>query len=133
MTRISEDSKSATVSNALLGTVRASEGPAGMHLEAPNATFEGLAGLLTELLRQPVVDSTGLKGRYQVILDLSAPDVADARPEDGDGHTTGAPAPDPRAQIIIAALEEIGLKLESRKIPIETVVVDHLERNPSEN
>ncbi len=63
---MSQDSngKGATVSNPLLGTVRASEGPSGMRLEAPNTTFEGLAQLLTELM-QPAGGGLNQDGREE--------------------------------------------------------------------
>lgn len=141
-TRVTEDPKGggATVSNPLLGTVRAMEGKNGMRLEAPNTTFEGLAGLLTELMRQPVLDMTGLKGRYQVILELTAPDMADERGRGGQEQNGGAaaasasaPAPDPRLNAVLGALDKLGLKMESRKLPVDTIVVDHLEKTPTDN
>jgi uncharacterized protein (TIGR03435 family) len=133
--------KSATVSNALLGTVHASQGTNGsMRLEAPSATFEGLAGLLTELVRQPVVDMTGLKGRYQLVLEMSPNDIANeaqARASQAQaGGRGGADAPiasDPTGNPFFNAVQKLGLKLESRKLPIDTIVVDHLEKTPTEN
>jgi uncharacterized protein (TIGR03435 family) len=136
-TRVTEDPKGrgGTVSNPLLGTVRASESSGALRLEAPNTTFEGLAQLLTELTRQPVVDLTALKGRYQVVLDLVLSGGDDGRPtlgQDGPG-APGAPAPDPRINALIGALDKIGLKLDSRKMPVETIVVDHIEKTPTDN
>jgi uncharacterized protein (TIGR03435 family) len=138
-TRISEDSKGATVSNPLLGTVRASQGQNGsMRLEAPNTTFEGLSGLLTEFLRQPVVDMTGLQGRYQVILEMNPSEMADAARAAGESQAgaagpPSAPAVDPRANMFIGAVQKLGLRLDSRKLPVETIVVDHLEKTPTDN
>jgi uncharacterized protein (TIGR03435 family) len=135
--RITEDPKSrgGTASNPLLGTVRFSEDSKGLRLEAPNTTFEGLAQLLTELMRQPVVDLTALKGRYQVVLDLVLSGGDDGRPtvgQDGPG-APGASTPDPRINAVIGALDKIGLKMDSRKMTVETIVVDHLEKNPTGN
>lgn len=139
-TRITEDpnGRGATVTNALLGTVRASEGPTGMRLEAPSTTFEGLANLLAELLRQPVTDMTGLKGRYQVFLEMSQDEMVNqARARGGqEGGGPGAATPtasDPTGSPFFAAVQKLGLKLESRKLPVETIVVDHLEKTPTEN
>jgi uncharacterized protein (TIGR03435 family) len=40
---------------------------------------------------------------------------------------------DPIATIILAAQEELGLKLESKKIPIDLFIIDHAEKAPIEN
>jgi uncharacterized protein (TIGR03435 family) len=111
------------------------EGSSGLRLEAPNTTFEGLAQLLTELMRQPVVDLTALKGRYQVVLDLVLSGGDDAVPRGGPDGPGGAAAsaPDPRVNAVIGALDKIGLKMDSRKMPVETVVVDHVEKTPTDN
>jgi uncharacterized protein (TIGR03435 family) len=74
----------------------------------------------------PVVDRTGLDGVYDFSLKLFDPDTAN-----GD---TG-PKGDMLRQMdngLGASLKELGLKLESRKSPVEILVIDHVER-PSEN
>jgi uncharacterized protein (TIGR03435 family) len=37
------------------------------------------------------------------------------------------------AKAVFAAIEKVGLRLESRKVPIETLVIEHVERNPTDN
>jgi uncharacterized protein (TIGR03435 family) len=70
-----------------------------------------------------VVDETGLKGRYDFVL---------------SGVTMGpagvnASAPEENTTSIFTALrEQLGLKLEPRKVPVEILVIDHVER-PSPN
>jgi uncharacterized protein (TIGR03435 family) len=63
------------------------------------------------------VDRTELKGSYAIVLDLSREEVR-----------TDAAGP-----ALIATVERFGLKLESGKMPIETIVVDHLEKTPTGN
>jgi len=61
--RLTDDPKGrgGTLTGSRTGTVRMAMGPDGtMHLEAPNMSFEGLSDLLTQLLRQPVIDMTGI-------------------------------------------------------------------------
>jgi len=76
-----------------------------------------LAGLADRLsgpvfkLDRPVVDMTGIKGSYDFSLNL---------------------APD-EATIFTALQEQLGLKLEPRKIPFRIVVVDHAEKDPDGN
>jgi uncharacterized protein (TIGR03435 family) len=124
-----------TISGARTGTVRATMGADGtMRMEAPNITFEGLADLLTQLIRQPVMDATGLTGRYQIILDMPGMAPARAAPSEQSQSGAGGPAAStPDGGPIFAAVQKLGLKLEPRKIPLEVIVVDRLEKTPTEN
>ncbi len=63
---------------------------------------------------------TGLKGRYDFTLDLMP-----YQPADGGGDMAGI--------LMTAVQEQLGLKLESRKAPVEVLVIDHAERIPTEN
>jgi uncharacterized protein (TIGR03435 family) len=75
-------------------------------------------------LQKPVIDETGLTGRYDFVLDFT-PYLPDAK-------NMGPDRPD-TTSILMAAMEgELGLKLESRKTEVEMMVVDHIEK-PSEN
>jgi hypothetical protein len=88
-------------------------------------------------LRQPVQDFTGLKGTYDI--DLSwAPDPALERsgPYAGafaDAHPNADLPPSPPADLFTAIRESLGLRLEPRKEPVEVLVIDHIERVPTEN
>lgn len=69
----------------------------------------------------PVLDMTGLKGFYDLKLDWTA-----------ERH--GPSETDPSGPTLQAAIQEqLGLKLESRKAPIDLIVVDHAEKIPTEN
>jgi uncharacterized protein (TIGR03435 family) len=82
--------------------------------------------MLTPILGAPVLDMTGLKGKYDITVNI-ADYMADMQTGAG-----GAP-PDPLS-IIRAALEaKLGLKLESKKMPLDVLVVDHAEKIPTEN
>ncbi len=76
-------------------------------------------------VNHPVVDATGLEGGWDFVLSWSPPHLV-------KGGEAGA---DPNGAItIIDALEkQLGLKLEARKQAMPVVVIDHVERNPSEN
>ena len=71
---------------------------------------------------RPIHDKTGLTGRYDISLQLDA---------GGEGGASATPQ-DMEAQIFTALQEQLGLKLEPAKGPVETLVIDHVER-PSEN
>jgi uncharacterized protein (TIGR03435 family) len=91
--------------------------------EGHAATITMLTGLLSSAPGRPVVDKTGLASNYDRLLEWS-PDVGIADPDTapaGSGPT-----------IFTALQEQLGLRLESGKAPIEMLVVDHLDR-PSPN
>jgi uncharacterized protein (TIGR03435 family) len=79
------------------------------------------ANYISGILRVPVLDRTDLKGNYEITL-VFTPDGAE--PVD--------PTAPSSASLITAVQEQLGLKLESQKIPIEIFVVDHVAR-PAEN
>ena len=77
--------------------------------------------MLSRGLRAPVIDKTGLKGKFDFNLDLTAYITKDMRPDD-------------LPSIAFTVLQkELGLKLESKKAPVEMLVIDHVERTPTEN
>lgn len=93
-------------------------------------SMAGLAELLAPHENRPVIDMTGLMGRYrmQVVVDLPPP------PPPGEGRSGGGgPMDDPLGEGFFKALDKAGLKLEKRIAPVDTVVVDHLEKTPTEN
>jgi uncharacterized protein (TIGR03435 family) len=98
-----------------------------------NVLMEHLAGLCNSLTGQPVIDSTGLKGRYDFIWTFSSDSVGERAPaalsDDGSVLPTGEVG-----LTIFAALEkQLGLRLEARKITIDAFVIDHAEKTPVEN
>jgi uncharacterized protein (TIGR03435 family) len=80
-----------------------------------------LAALLSRTTRMPVLDKTGLTGFYQFDLRY-ANEVSPAAEEIPAGPS-----------VFTAVQEQLGLKLESKKGPVEVLVVDHAERIPVEN
>ena len=92
------------------------------HIDSKGVYMPVLATVLSRFLRQAVLDMTGLAGRYAVKLDWT-PDPVD--PEK---------APSVSGPTIYTALQEqLGLKLEARKGPLEVIVIDHAERVPISN
>ena len=92
---------------------------------AKATTMKEFADFMAGPLQTPVVDMTGLAGRYDFVLDFTPylPDGAQVMKVDF-ANTTG---------IIIAALQgELGLKLESKRESVDVLVIEHVEK-PSEN
>jgi bla regulator protein BlaR1 len=93
-----------------------------------NTTTELLAGAIPSFgsVSRPVLDQTGLSGRFDFTIEWM--------PESNSGALPNADGPtEPAGPTFLEALsEQLGLKLEATKAPIQILVVDHVER-PSEN
>ncbi len=131
--------------------------PGGMHLEAPSATLDALAEMISRFCERPVVDMTGIQGEYAFDLAFVPetmrglpPPMGHPMPPPGGGPSGGpiggkdgpmlaggehppADAPTEAAGSIYDAVGRYGLKLAPRKAPLEIVFVDHIERAPTEN
>ena len=95
-----------------------------------------LVMVLSQQLGRTVLDQTGLKGNYDVSLqwtpDPGSPGMMPGPPP-GAGPAPDSPPPDTSGPSIFTAVQEqLGLKLDSTKGPVETIVIDDIER-PSEN
>jgi uncharacterized protein (TIGR03435 family) len=86
-------------------------------------TMPEIAQRLTRAAGRPVLDRTGLKGRYGFLL-IYTPLSA----QSADSAARSGP-PD----FFIAVEQQMGLKLEPKNESIEVLVVDHAERTPTEN
>jgi len=97
--------------------------------EAASTSMAELADSLSMAVDRIVVDKTGIKGVFRVHLTYeSMPRPLATTGDPGNA----APAVDSRPSIFTAVQEQLGLKLESTKGPVEVLVIDHAER-PSEN
>jgi uncharacterized protein (TIGR03435 family) len=104
-------------------------------LTAQATTIEGFLWVLGNQLpgatppdSATIVDKTGLTGRYDITLRFTPENsFASMNP----GSETGAPAPS-SPSLFTALQEQLGLKLESQKVPTDVIVIDHIDR-PSEN
>ncbi len=117
------------------GPTRMTLGPNGVQMVLLKAKISGLADLLTSILGRPVVDRTGLTGYYQIALDIPQQDVqnvARALGMGGPAASIGVPS-DPGGSSLFQAVEQFGLRLDSRKEQIETLVIDHIEKLPTAN
>jgi uncharacterized protein (TIGR03435 family) len=127
------------------GPMRVVPGENGsMRMESDKMTMEMLTGMLSQYLDRPVVDQTELKGKYRVSLELSMDTLmavarkfgmnAGAMP--GAGGKPGSPADaasDPGGSSLFTSVQQLGLKLDARKLPYDYIVIDHVERKPTEN
>jgi uncharacterized protein (TIGR03435 family) len=94
------------------------------HYVGTSISMDTFATFLSGQMELPVLDATGLKGTYDLKLDWiterQAQAKADSEPQ------AGQPIQD-------ALQDQLGLKVEHRKAPVDIVVVDHAERLPTDN
>jgi uncharacterized protein (TIGR03435 family) len=96
--------------------------PQRIHLPAKNATMSDFASLLQRaLLDRPVVDRTGLTGRYDFDLDW-APDETQF-----GGEVPVAPADAPAPPFFTAIQQQLGLRLEATHGSVDAFVIEHAE------
>ena len=103
----------------LSGTIGAAAGS----VQATGQTLAAFASYLGANVDRVVVDRTGLTGRFDFELAWTADDLRAAAPDAAAGV-----APNDRAALFTALQEQLGLKLEAAKGPVEFVVIDAAER-----
>jgi uncharacterized protein (TIGR03435 family) len=81
-------------------------------------------GMASGYVGSPVYDATGLDGGWDFTLSFSAPPQT---PKDA------AAEPDGTITLPDAMEKQIGIKMEMQKHPVEILVIDHLERQPTDN
>jgi uncharacterized protein (TIGR03435 family) len=117
-------------------------GPGGnARMQASRVTLGSFSDMLSNMLDRPVFDMTELTGNYDITLDVSMEDLAGMKrmavahgPGPMGGGGDGNPAPDaaPSASIF-TAVQQLGLKLDPRKGPVEFVIIDRADKVPTEN
>lgn len=82
------------------------------------------ADFLAGPLQMPVVDHTGLTGKYDFVLDFTSylPDAKNMGPD----------RPDSTSILMVALEGELGIKMETRKTQVDVMIIDHVEK-PSAN
>ena len=123
--------------------------PESVHFMFKAINMEDFAGMMSSLSDRPVVDATGLSGKYEIEMDVATKDVMGSRGSNiimiGDPLSHGPAAPpasgshalesvsDPGGSSLPAALKKLGLKLQPKKMAVQQIVVDSGERRPTDN
>ncbi len=97
-----------------------------MSLTGKGATVAQLVDFIANAIHAPIVDRTGLTGRYNYFLDIEMYVPEESR------KSSGVP-PDAPSIIAAAVQAQLGLKVESKRVPLEVIVVDRVEKTPIEN
>ena len=106
-------------------------------------TLPAFADLLNRYAGRPVLDMTGIQGIYDMEFDVSGEELRNAARGAGVVFPPSAPsapgaapaetAADPAGVSLFTSIQKLGLKLDPRKAPVEVIVVDHVEKMPTEN
>jgi uncharacterized protein (TIGR03435 family) len=105
-------------------------GGLGGPLTGQGITISNLVRVLSQQLGRTIVDETGLAGKYDFTVQWTPDERAGPMSAATQGGGSSADSSEP--SIFTAIQEQLGLKLESRKVPVEILVIDHVEA-PSEN
>jgi uncharacterized protein (TIGR03435 family) len=144
-----DDPKGMSIAGGPIGNAHVSVGPNGaIHLEIEKMTLAAFADFVGRFVDRPVVDMTDVKGSYQMALDLSTQDLVAVARTVGLGMGVDMPmrrtagdaarqpadtASDPSGGSIFAAVQQLGLKLDPRKASIELIVIDQVQKTPTDN
>jgi uncharacterized protein (TIGR03435 family) len=96
-------------------------------LAAKQASIGQICNFLGIQFARPVIDQTGLTGKYDYNLEFAPENM---RPTDAGASPTSS---DPAPTLLVAIQDQLGLKLEAKKLPVDIVIVDHIEKSPTEN
>jgi len=97
-------------------------------LQASAVSISMLTNALSRYLGRPIHDDTGLKGSYDFKMTWTPGETEQSLPSD----EKAAPVDSSGTSIFTALQDQLGLKLESKKVPLEVLVIDDIEK-PSEN
>jgi len=108
-------------------------------IEIRKMTMAQIAELLTRLSDRPVIDATAITGAYDLSLELTAEDFIGVQIRGGVNNGALIPAQALRlldnaaADPFTSALQKSGLALESRKAPLQVLVIDSIQKTPTDN
>lgn len=104
-----------------------------------DVTLKQFAAELSDVMygALPVVDATGITGRYDMTISFSPPNVlqSGAAPDAATNVAGNVTASEPNGAISIfeALTKQLGLKLQSRNVKTEVLVIDRVNETPTEN
>ena len=107
--------------------------------EAGKMTMDALVRMLSAYVNRPILDLTGLKGTYDLTLNIAPEDYQAMliRAAVNNGVVLPPQAlrllDDNAPASLLDAIQQVGLKLDARKSPLDTVVIDQISKTPAEN
>ena len=133
-----------------MGNMKVSMGEGGnIHMTGSQMTIAAFIDMIGRFVDKPVVDETGLKGKYDIEIEMSMSDMMTMARSSGmagmggpgigrgggpaGGVSPGDAASDPSGGSIFQTVQNLGLKLEPKKAQMDIIVVDKAEKTPTEN
>jgi uncharacterized protein (TIGR03435 family) len=111
------------------GSIRVMLEPSGARLQGGKIPMPELVRILSMVLGHSVIDQTGLTDLFDVRLDFLPDETTEALPAPPPGSAVASDSNTP--SILAAVQEQLGLKLQSTKGPVEVLVIDRVERPTS--
>jgi uncharacterized protein (TIGR03435 family) len=103
------------------------------NMPVSNASMADFAAMMQgSVLDRPMIDRSGLKGRYDFVLKWTPDDSQFIGMRPPSASVPGNDRPDAPPSLFTAIQEQLGLKLESAKVAVDVLVIDHVEM-PSPN
>jgi uncharacterized protein (TIGR03435 family) len=155
ITRNSDGSQTINMGAKGITTTKMDTQTQALKIESSTTTMAGFTDTLNQMMQmgggggRPVVDKTGLTGNYQVSFEISREDLMAFAREQAKNLGMSAPnappssapaeaspaaaASDPSGSSIYSSVQKLGLKLEPSKAKIEQLIIDHVEKTPTEN
>jgi uncharacterized protein (TIGR03435 family) len=132
---VTSDSSGTVNSSSPNGNMKMLPSDNGMKVQVTRMNATGMVDMLGRFVERPVIDMTDLKGRYDFVLEVGLADMLNLAKAAGINVPLppGFTPPDPGSSAVFTAIQQYGLKLDPRKAPIDMLVIDHVEKTPTEN
>jgi uncharacterized protein (TIGR03435 family) len=101
------------------------------HLEFTSATLASFSSALAVLIAHPVVNMTNIQGHFDITLNVTTEDLGGMN--FAPANVSADTAENKASSSVFAAMQELGLKLESRRARIDHIVVDSADKVPTGN
>ena len=140
--RVDKDGKPQLPPGMGKGAMMMMMSPNGVQLTANGVKIGALAELLSNQVGRPVTDETKLTGEYDVSLNFAPENMGGPLggmppppppPDGGPIHSVGGSDSGGAPTISVAIQEQLGLKLEAKKGPVDLLVIDSMEKVATEN
>lgn len=86
-------------------------------IESPSTSLSSFASMLSRPVGSPILDKTGITGNFNIKLSYASP----------NNPNSNLPS------VFTAIVEQLGLKLVSQKVPADFLIIDHVDKVPTEN
>lgn len=132
-----------------MGNMKISTADGALHMQSSQMSMAAFIDMISRFVDKPVVDETGLKGKYDIDIEMSMADMmtmarsagiagigggGGGMGRGGAGNPNPADAAsDPSGGSIFQTVANLGLKLEPKKTQMDVIVIDKGEKTPTEN